>query len=134
MMWAVSIAIGFNRWEDGNFRFLLATRPTRNEIFYLCVSMQSFEKIKEQLKTLKVELSEKFFVNKIGLFGSVTRDDFSITSDIDIVVGFSKPVGIEFIDLANYLESQFKRKVDLVSLKGIKQNYFDVIKDKIVYV
>lgn len=96
--------------------------------------MQSFEKIKEQLKILKAELSEKFFVDKIGLFGSVTRDDFSINSDIDIVVGFSKPVGIEFIDLANYLESQLKRKVDLVSLKGIKQNYFDVIKDKIVYV
>jgi predicted nucleotidyltransferase len=43
------------------------------------------EEIKERLKSLKPELSAKFHVSAIGLFGSVVRDDFfPETSDIDI--------------------------------------------------
>ena len=73
-------------------------------------------------------------MNTIGLFGSVVRDDFTNESDIDIVVDFSKPIGIEFIDLAYELEAIFKRKVDLVSLDGIKPKYMRVIEPEIIYV
>lgn len=96
--------------------------------------MKFLDKIASELKAVKPELSERFLVDKIGLFGSVTRDDFSDKSDIDIVVDFRQPVGIEFIDLADYLENMFKRKIDLVSLKGLKRNYYEAIKNKIVYV
>jgi predicted nucleotidyltransferase len=93
------------------------------------------EQIKESLKSLKPELSAKFHVSAIGLFGSVVRDDFSPeTSDIDIIVAFSQPVGMEFIDLANYLENKFRRKVDLVSRSGIKNRYYSEIEKEIVYV
>ena len=87
------------------------------------------------LKTLKPELATRFGVQSLGLFGSATREDFKDeTSDIDIIVEFSKPVGVEFIDLANYLETVFNRKVDLVSRKGIKQRYFQEIQNEILYV
>lgn len=97
--------------------------------------MTQLESIKSLLVQLKPELMEKYSISTIGLFGSVVRDDFSpSTSDIDIIVDFTKPVGVEFIDLADYLEQQFKRKVDLVSRKGIKQKYFQAIEFDIVYV
>lgn len=97
--------------------------------------MSQLEAIKRLLVQLKPELIEKFSISTIGLFGSVVRDDFSSsTSDIDIIVEFSKPVGIEFIDLADYLEKQIEKKVDLVSRKGIKQKYFQAIESDIVYV
>ena len=97
--------------------------------------MLYFEKIKENLETMKPELIEKFGISSIGLFGSVVRNDFSLNdSDIDIIVEFSKPVGIEFIDLAEYLESKFNRKVDLISKNGIKESYFSEISKEIVYV
>ncbi|MDR1226937.1 MAG: nucleotidyltransferase family protein [Prevotellaceae bacterium] len=97
--------------------------------------MSYLEEIKIKLKTLKPELSEKFHVNTIGVFGSVVRSDFSLyTSDIDIIVDFSQAVGIEFIDLANYLERKFHRKVDLVSRGGIKPRYYSEIEKDIVYV
>lgn len=97
--------------------------------------MTQLESIKNLLVQLKPELVEKFSISTIGLFGSVVRDDFShSTSDIDIIVDFSRPVGIEFIDLADYLEQQFKRKVDLVSRNGIKQKYLRAIESDIVYV
>lgn len=87
------------------------------------------------LQKIKPELKRKFFVSSIALFGSVVRDDFSPEkSDIDIIVDFSKPIGVEFIDIAEYLETIFKRKVDLVSMKGIKDKYYRGIENEIVYI
>ncbi len=97
--------------------------------------MKASTPIIASLQKIKPELKRKFFVSSIGLFGSVVRDDFSPEkSDIDIIVDFSKPVGVEFIDLAEYLETIFKRKVDLVSKKGIKDKYYREIENEIVYI
>lgn len=97
--------------------------------------MKASTPIIASLQKIKPELKRKFFVSSIGLFGSVVRDDFSPEkSDIDIIVDFSKPIGVEFIDLAEYLETIFKRKVDLVSKKGIKDKYYREIENEIVYV
>jgi len=90
--------------------------------------------VKDILARLKPELSDKYAVNTIGLFGSIVRDDFTEESDIDIIVTFSRQVGIEFIDLANELEDILKRKVDLVSKNGVKEKYLRVIEPEIVYV
>ncbi len=96
--------------------------------------MRQLTTIKQILQELKPELARKFHVQFIGLFGSVVRDDFSPSSDIDIIVDFDRPIGIEFIDLAYYLEQHLKKKVDLVSRKGIKEKYFKAIEREIVYV
>ena len=96
--------------------------------------MTNLSSVKQMLLQLKPVLREKYFVNSIGLFGSIVRDDFTNKSDIDIIVEFSKPVGIEFIDLANYMEVKLKKKVDLVSRNGVKEKYFHQIKSEIIYV
>lgn len=96
--------------------------------------MEQLAEIKKALAQLKPELAQKFHVHTIGLFGSVVRDDFSTSSDIDIIVDFNKPVGVEFIDLANYMEQRLQKKVDLVSRRGIKDKYFKAIEQEIVYV
>ena len=83
---------------------------------------------------MKPELIEKYHISSIGLFGSVVRDDFSDTSDIDIIVDFSQPIGVEFIDLADYIESKLDKNIDLVSKKGIKQKYLQAIESEIIYV
>jgi predicted nucleotidyltransferase len=90
--------------------------------------------VKDILTRLKPELSNKYAVDTIGLFGSIVRDDYTDKSDIDIIVTFSRRVGMEFIDLANELEEILKRKVDLVSKNGIKEKYLRVIESEIVYV
>ena len=96
--------------------------------------MTLVQSITDTIQQLKPELIQKFGVSSIGLFGSVIRDDFSANSDVDIIVDFSKPIGIEFVDLAELLESKIKRKVDLVSRNGIKKKYFQEIERQIVYV
>ena len=90
--------------------------------------------IKRVLQQLKPELAQKFHVQTIGLFGSIVRDDYSPSSDIDIIVDFNSPIGIEFIDLARFMEQKLKKKIDLVSRKGIKDKYFKAIEREIIYV
>ena len=96
--------------------------------------MEQLSKIKRILEQLKPELSRRFHVRSLGLFGSVVRDDFSPASDIDIIVDFNGTVGIEFIDLADYIEQRLQKKVDLVSRRGVKDKYFKAIEREIVYV
>jgi predicted nucleotidyltransferase len=87
------------------------------------------------LGLLKPELQKRYFAKDIGFFGSVVRDDFSSEkSDLDIIVDFQRPIGIEFIKLAEFLESKLSRKVDLVSKNGIKPAYFKNIEPEVVYV
>ncbi len=67
--------------------------------------MSNFLTIRDTLKSLMPMLEQKYHVESLGLFGSVVRDDFSPSkSDVDILVEFNKPIGIEFIDLADLLE------------------------------
>ena len=79
-------------------------------------------------------MTDKYHVSSIGLFGSIVRDDFNSNSDIDIIVDFSKPIGIEFIDLAEFIERKLKKSVDLVSKNGVKQKYFRTFESEIIYV
>ncbi len=96
--------------------------------------MSDLASIKEILLALKPELISKYNVHTLGLFGSVVRNDFTEKSDIDIIIDFTKPIGIEFIDLANYIELKLQKPVDLVSKAGIKSAYFKEIEPEIVYV
>ena len=97
-------------------------------------SMTELNSIKQILYQLKPELKQKYFVSSIGLFGSIVRNEFTDKSDIDIIVDFTKPIGIEFIDLADYIESKLSKKVDLVSKNGVKAKYFHQIESEIIYV
>ena len=96
--------------------------------------MNRLDIVKDLLRSMKEELSNKFGVSSIGLFGSVTREDFSDKSDIDILVEFSRPIGMDFFTLADLLESRLDRKVDLITRDGIKPRYFEAIKEDLIYV
>lgn len=82
--------------------------------------MLSRETVSERLREYMPLLKEKFYVKRIGFFGSYARNEQSEESDIDILVEFSKPVGFEFIDLKFYLEEIFNRKVDLATIDALK--------------
>ena len=76
----------------------------------------------------------RYHLTSIGIFGSFTREDFREDSDIDILIDYDSPIGIEFIDLADELEKILKRKVDLVSKNGIKPKYYEEIQKDLIYV
>lgn len=96
--------------------------------------MDALSDIVQILKELKPELTRKYHVSSIGLFGSIVRDDFTVHSDVDIIIDFSQPVGIEFVDLANLIENRIGKPVDLVSRNGVKPRYYKEIAPEIIYV
>ena len=96
--------------------------------------MTNLISIKNILKEIKPELEKKYHVSSLGIFGSAVRNDFTTDSDLDIIVDFSEPIGISFIDLADFIEKKVNTHVDLVSRKGIKPQYFASIEHEIVYV
>jgi len=96
--------------------------------------MHRLIQVKNIIQKIKPDLLSRYHVSTIGIFGSVARGEDEKCSDIDLIVDFSEPIGIEFIDLADFLEDALNAKVDLVSKKGIKEEYLNFIKDEIIYV
>ncbi|MBW6479809.1 MAG: nucleotidyltransferase family protein [Bacteroidales bacterium] len=96
--------------------------------------MQTLSDILSIILEYKPILQKKYPIKNIGIFGSVARGDYHENSDVDIIVEFEKPIGIEFIDLANELESILDQKVDLISKSGIKPKYLKIIEKDLYYV
>ncbi|MFT4152710.1 nucleotidyltransferase family protein [Parafilimonas sp.] len=96
--------------------------------------MLHLHQYRQILAQQKEQLLKNYPIKTLGLFGSVVRNDFTPESDIDVIVEFTRPVGMEFIELAEDLEKIFHRKVDLVSRKGLRTQTFDFIKEEIQYV
>lgn len=90
--------------------------------------------LESKLKELKPVLAQKYFVNKIGYFGSYSTGSQTENSDIDILVEFSRPLGWEFFDLNDLLEKKLEHKVDLVSIKALKPQLKDKILNEVKYV
>jgi len=91
--------------------------------------MVSLNKIQKSIKDLEPILKQEFNVKKIGIFGSYARSKQNKSSDLDILVEFSKPISLfTFIELENYLKKQLKARVDLVMKDALKPR----IKDRII--
>lgn len=96
--------------------------------------MKSKTEIENKLKELKPILLNKYNVDKIGYFGSFSRNEQNEYSDIDILVSFRKPLGWDFFDLQDFLERELQVKVDLVSEKALKKQLRQIILNSVRYV
>jgi len=61
------------------------------------------------------------------------RGEESESSDVDILVTFSEPIGWEFVDLKEYLEEILEKRVDLVSIGALKPQLREDILKEVVY-
>lgn len=87
------------------------------------------------LQKHKQELNKNYYVASLSLFGSFARDEANLNSDIDLLVEFEQPVGLfEFIELQQYLESILGRKVDLGTLRSLKDRIKPQIKKEMIRV
>lgn len=96
--------------------------------------MLNLQSVKDILLVHKQRLSDKYGLSNLAIFGSYSRNQQTDESDLDILVEFNRPIGLEFIDLADELEQMLKVKIDLVSKKGIKDKYLKSIEKELEYV
>ena len=96
--------------------------------------MNNLEEISNIISRNKEELKRKYKISRIGIFGSFSRNEATNESDVDILVEFSEPIGLDFVLLADELELLLGNKVDLVSSKAIKPRLKKYIEDDLIYV
>ncbi len=75
-----------------------------------------------------IKLCKEHKVKSLHAFGSVLTESFNKESDIDLIVDFSN-IEVEdyadnYFDLKFSLQDIFKRQVDLLEEKAIKNPYF----------
>lgn len=73
----------------------------------------------QKLKPRIIKVLKKNGITKAGVFGSYARGEQKKTSDIDILIQPTKNMGFAFAGVKLDLEQALKRKVDLLSYKGI---------------
>lgn len=72
------------------------------------------------------EFCQRWQVKELALFGSVVRDDFSDTSDVDVLVTFEEDApwsAFDVLDMRREIETNLSRKVDLVEEPAISNPY-----------
>jgi uncharacterized protein len=76
-------------------------------------------------------LCQQWHISKLSLFGSVLRDDFTPTSDIDVLVEFEPGFTLGFFQLYQIQEELSelfgKRSIDLVTSKFLHPRIRDRI-------
>jgi len=96
--------------------------------------MTTLEEIKQWLVQHQSVLQERYQVSELGIFGSYVRHEQTETSDVDMLVEFSKtPSLLKFVNLENYLSDNLGVKVDLVRKAGLKPRIGDRILAEVVY-
>ncbi|MFP9100281.1 nucleotidyltransferase family protein [Flavobacterium sp. RHBU_24] len=70
-----------------------------------------------QIQTI-IDVMKPYHPKKIGIFGSMARNEETPNSDIDILYQFHEPISLfEKADIKAILERKLNREVDLVSEK-----------------
>lgn len=77
-----------------------------------------------QLAAFKKNSGKQFGITKLGIFGSVARQENTDDSDIDIVVEVENPTLSLMYELKEALKALFKCNVDLVRFRSTLRPLF----------
>jgi len=97
--------------------------------------MKTRQEIFQILSQHLPQIRSEYGVEKLGIFGSVVKELQTATSDIDILVEFSRSIGmVKFLQLENRLQNLLGVKVDLVSSKALKKHIGQQILSEVHFV
>jgi predicted nucleotidyltransferase len=87
----------------------------------------------ERLRVLKPELAAKFCVVGLAAFGSYTRGDADLSSDLDLIVDFERtPSLFDLARLDQLLEETLGVKVDTITRDSLNPRYAPFILPELV--
>lgn len=83
--------------------------------------MKKIDQIIKKLKEIRPVIESKYCVKNLEIFGSYIHGEQKRSSDLDILVEFSKTIDFfKYIELENYLSEKLGVKVDLVMKDTLK--------------
>ena len=93
-------------------------------------SREAVRRIREHLHTIR-----GFGVKRLGLFGSVARDQNIEASDVDVLVEFETTATFDrYMDLKFFLEDLLDAKVDLVTRAALRDFTRESVERDLVHV
>ena len=100
--------------------------------------MLTKEKIIGKLREKYPYLVSEYGLRRIGLFGSYSKGIQTEDSDIDIIAEFESPIGLRFVEFAEYLEESLGKKIDILTPDGVKgiivKKIVEDIETNVIYV
>jgi hypothetical protein len=130
--WKFAPSLGLNPNKRRILRILAQPLPSPKQV--ASIQVGTLADILSVLRRERARLFAKYGLKSMAVFGSATRDDFRPDSDVDIMVEFERPIGIEFVSLADELETIVQRKVDLVTRGSIKERYLPYLLPDLKYI
>jgi len=97
------------------------------------MSQKTLTEIKKTLTEIKPLLKE-YYVTELGIFGSYAKGHPSKNSDIDILIDFEGPLGLNFLKLKYLLEESLSQKIDLVTKNSLHKALKEEILSSTLYV
>jgi len=83
--------------------------------------MNDRESVLASLRAAGAGLKQRYPIRSLGLFGSFARGDVGASSDLDVLVEFTRPVSLStFLALEDELKTLTGCEVDLVSRQALK--------------
>ena len=67
-------------------------------------------------------LQQEYGIVRLALYGSLAQETSTESSDVDLLVESSRPLGLEFVALADHLEALLGRKVDLATFETLRRS------------
>jgi uncharacterized protein len=88
--------------------------------------MSEKEQVLNTLKALKQEMTTRFKVKEIALFGSFVRGEQGSASDVDLLVELAEGADLfDLVALGQFLEERLGRKVDLGTKRSLRKEIRD---------
>lgn len=83
------------------------------------------------LREMFPRLAATYGVSRIALFGSFAAGTPDPESDVDLLVELNRPLGFQFMQLADELEEKLGRNVDILTREGLSDIRIPHIKNTI---
>jgi len=97
--------------------------------------MISQSEIIKRIAENKPFLKTKFGVEKIGIFGSYAKNNFSESSDIDVLIELREQKYDFWVYVKLYLEKLLGKPVDLIATgSNLRKGFLTTINKDIIYV
>ncbi|MEW5772440.1 MAG: nucleotidyltransferase family protein [Thermodesulfobacteriota bacterium] len=81
----------------------------------------NLDALKAQLRGLMPQLTERYGLTGLKVFGSTLRGEAGPGSDLDLLASFDRPISLlRFVELENLLSDTLGVKVDLVMEDSLK--------------
>ena len=92
----------------------------RNPIFVLLrknFRMKTKAEYLELLRLYKQQMADRYGIIRLGIFGSVSRNEQKEDSDLDVCVEMKEPDGFILLNIKYELEELLKCKIDIIRLR-----------------